>query len=114
MRIQFFRTIRSRLTLLYAVVLALIFLVSDVVLYQSFKMSLIEAIDGTLLTAAEDTETTIEKIPIEKWKTSVKEVERGFVVNRLYIQIVEFPAGKEENLIWWPVPGYWLKTFPRK
>ncbi len=97
MRIQFFRTIRSRLTLLYAVVLALIFLVSDVVLYQSFKMSLIEAIDGTLLTAAEDTETTIAKIPIEKWKTSVKEVERGFVVNRLYIQIVEFPAGKEEN-----------------
>lgn len=99
MRIQFFRTIRSRLTLLYAVVLALIFLVADVVLYQSFKMSLIEAIDGTLLTAAEETESTIAKIPIEKWKTSVKEVERGFVVNRLYIQVAEIPSGKEENFL---------------
>ncbi|HLP62395.1 MAG TPA: ATP-binding protein [Candidatus Deferrimicrobium sp.] len=97
MKIKISKSIRSRLTILYAGVLALIFIVSDIVLYQSFKMSLIEAIDGTLLTAAEETESTIARIPIEKWKTRVKEVERGFVVNRLFIQVVEIPTGKEEN-----------------
>ena len=97
MKIKIFKSIRSRLTLFYAVVLAFIFLVSDVVLYQSFKISLIDAIDVTLLTAAEGTESTIARVPIEKWKIRVKEVERGFVVNRLFIQVVEIPAGQEEN-----------------
>ncbi|MCU0290159.1 MAG: HAMP domain-containing protein, partial [Acidobacteria bacterium] len=97
MKIKIFKSIRSRLTILYAAVLALIFIFSEVVLYQSFKISLTEAIDATLLTAAEETESTILKIPVDKWKTRVKEVERGFVVNRLFIQVVEIPLQKDGN-----------------
>jgi len=95
MKPKLFSSIRGRLTLWYALVLALVFLVSDFVLYEGFKLSLLDTIDHSLLTAAEEAEATINEFPPEKWKEHIRQVERGFVVNRLFIQLLEI--GKDEE-----------------
>lgn len=94
---KMFKSIRSQLTIWYAVVLGLIFLVSDIILYRSFKLSLIDTMDQTLYTAAEDVEQSIFKVPTEKWQTTIKQLERGFLVNRLFIQVLEISIEKTEN-----------------
>ena len=91
---RIFKSIRSQLTIWYAVVLALIFVVSDIILYRSFKMSLTDTMDQTLYTAAEEVETAIFKVPKEKWQTTIKQLERGFLVNRLFIQVLEISTEK--------------------
>jgi heavy metal sensor kinase len=91
-----FKSIRVRLTLWYALVLGFIFLVSDIILYQSFKMSLTDTIDNTLQAAAEEVEDSIFKAPPEKWNTTIKQVERGFMVNRMFIQLVEVTTTSTE------------------
>lgn len=91
---KLFKSIRSQLTIWYAVVLALIFVVSDIILYRSFKMSLTDTMDTTLYTAAEDVETSIFKVPKEKWQATIKQLERGFLVNRLFIQVLEVSTEK--------------------
>lgn len=95
-----FRSIRARLTLWYALVLGFIFIVSDIILYQSFKMSLMDTIDNTLQAAAEEVEDSIFRVPPERWNTTIKQVERGFLVNRMFIQLVEISTtspGIEES-----------------
>lgn len=92
-----FKSIRSQLTIWYALILGLIFLVSDIMLYQSFKKSLTDTMDHTLYTAAEDVEQSIFKVPFEKWQATIKQLERGFLVNRLFIQVLEITSGEEES-----------------
>ncbi|MGD2089364.1 MAG: ATP-binding protein [Candidatus Aminicenantes bacterium] len=94
MKMKMFKSIRSQLTIWYAVVLGLIFLVSDIILYRSFKLSLIDTMDQTLYTAAEDVEQSIFKVPGEKWQATIKQLERGFLVNRLFIQVLEISSEK--------------------
>jgi two-component system OmpR family sensor kinase len=94
MKMKMFKSIRSQLTIWYGVVLALIFVVSDIILYRSFKMSLNDTMDQTLYTAAEDVETSIFKVPKEKWQATIKQLERGFLVNRLFIQVLEISTEK--------------------
>jgi len=93
-----FRSIRARLTLWYALILGFVFLVSDVILYQGFRRSMIDSIDHTLYTAAERVEDKIDKLPPNEWLKSVKRVEQAFLVNRLFIQLLKLPANKEGNI----------------
>lgn len=99
MKMKMFKSIRSQLTIWYAVVLGLIFLVSDIILYRSFKLSLIDTMDQTLYTAAEDVEQSIFKLPMEKWQATIKQLERGFLVNRLFIQVLEISSEKTESFL---------------
>jgi heavy metal sensor kinase len=89
-------SIRTRLTLWYALILGLVFLVSDIVLYQGFKLSLRDTMDEALLTAAEEVEESISRLKPQKWGQAVKGVERGFKVNRMFIQVVKSTPDKEE------------------
>lgn len=95
MRAPRFKSIRSRLTLWYALVLGVIFLTAVLFLYRGFQASLQAAIDTTLQTAAEETELAILKTPPEKWQPAIKQVERAFLVNRLFIQVLEIDLGEE-------------------
>ncbi len=97
MKKRIFKSVRGRLTLWYAVVVGLIFLVSDVILYRTFKMSQLDTIDNTLYAAAEEVELSIFKAPPEKWRETVKQVERGFLVNRLFIQLLEVATAPGEG-----------------
>lgn len=97
MKIKMFKSIRSQLTIWYAVVLGLFFLVSDIILYRSFKLSLIDTMDQTLYTAAEDVEQSIFKVPKEKWQAAIKQLERGFLVNRLFIQVLEISTEEADS-----------------
>ncbi len=63
MRIRIFNSLRAQLTLYYALVLAFIFIISDIVLYQVFKKNLMSTVDYTLITAAEQSELYISKVP---------------------------------------------------
>ncbi len=94
-----FKSIRFRLTLWYALVLVVVFLVSDILLYKRFRKSQLDTIDSTLYWAAEEVESAIAGVPYEKWKENIRRVERSFIVNRLFIQLLEFPEKKEENLL---------------
>jgi two-component system OmpR family sensor kinase len=98
MKQQMFSSIRGRLTLWYALVLGLVFLVSDVILYEGFRISLLDTTDHTLLTAAEEAQAAIERVPPKKWRENIKQVERGFVVNRLFIQLIELPTNTGDPL----------------
>jgi len=98
MKVQIFRSIRGRLTLWYVIILGLIFFISDIILYQTFKQSMLDTIDHTLLTAAEEVEFAIAKVPQEKWPEEIKRVERAFLVNRLFIQILKMPRQEDESL----------------
>ena len=98
MKVPKFRSIRFRLTLWYALILGVIFIVSGVLLYQGFKVSLLDTIDANLHAAAQEVETNIIGIPFEKWKENIKRVERGFVVNRLFIQLLELPSKKDDTM----------------
>jgi two-component system OmpR family sensor kinase len=97
MKMKLFKSIRSQLTIWYAVVVGLIFLASDIILYQGFKMSLTDTMDQTLYTAAEDVEQSIFKVPMEKWQAAIKQLERGFLVNRLFIQVLEISTEKADS-----------------
>ena len=77
--------------------MAIIFIISDIVLYQAFKGTLMITADNTLITAAEQAEIAISKVPIEKWREEIKRVERDFLVNRLFIQVLEIPRKKEDD-----------------
>ena len=90
-------SIRGRLTLWFAVILGLVFLISDVILYKGFKLSLMDTTDHTLLTAAEEAQTAIAGVPPEKWKINIRQVERAFVVNRLFIQLLALPEKEEDS-----------------
>ena len=57
-------------------------------------MSLTDTMDQTLYTAAEDVESSIFKVPMEKWQATIKQLERGFLVNRLFIQVLEISTEK--------------------
>jgi two-component system, OmpR family, sensor kinase len=92
-----FKSIRSQLTIWYALVLGIIFLVSDIMIYRSFKMSLSDTMDQTLYTAAEDVEQSIFKVSMDKWQAAIKQLERGFLVNRLFIQILEISSEKADG-----------------
>lgn len=98
MNIRMFRSIRGRLTLWYVIILGLIFFMSDVILYRTFKQSMLDTIDHTLLTAAEEVEFAIAKVPQGKWSEEIKRVERTFLVNRLFIQILKMPRQEDESL----------------
>jgi len=98
MKVPKFKSIRFRLTLWYALILSFTFVASGVLLYQGFKMSLLDTIDANLRAAAQEVESNISGVPFRKWKENIKRVERGFVVNRLFIQLLEFPGEKDENL----------------
>ena len=54
-------SIRGRLTLWYALILGLVFIVSEAFLYEGFKLSILDTIDTTLLLAAEEAETDREQ-----------------------------------------------------
>lgn len=97
MKLRMLSSIRGRLTLWYALVMGLVFIASDVILYKAFELSLRDTIDATLLTAAEETETAIAGTPPEKWKINIRAVERGFVVNRLFIQLLALPEKDEDS-----------------
>jgi two-component system OmpR family sensor kinase len=98
MKTKMFRSIRSRLTLWYALVLGIVFVVSGVILYRGFRISLIDTVDHTLYRAAERAETVIKRVPPTKWKESVKRVERAFLVNRLFIQLLQLPGQEQGNI----------------
>jgi two-component system OmpR family sensor kinase len=97
MKMKMFKSIRSQLTIWYAVVLTFIFVVSDIILYRSFKLSLTGTMDQTLYTAAEEVEQSIFKVPMEKWEAAIKQLERGFLVNRLFIQVLEVSPKKTDG-----------------
>ncbi len=97
MKMKMFKSIRSQLTIWYAIVLTLIFVVSDIILYRSFKLSLTGTMDQTLYTAAEEVEQSIFKVPMEKWEAAIKQLERGFLVNRLFIQVLEVSPKKADG-----------------
>jgi two-component system, OmpR family, sensor kinase len=97
MKTKMFSTVRGRLTLWYLVILGLIFFISDVILYRTFKNNLLDTIDYALTNAAEDVETAIKKTPRQEWKSNVKAVERAFLVNRMFIQLFRVPVVETEN-----------------
>lgn len=89
-------SIRTRLTLWYALIFGLVILVSDIILYKGFKKSLTGNMDQSLLAAAEEVEQTISKLKPDKWAQTMSEVERGFKVNRMFIQVVKSTPDREE------------------
>ncbi|MGE5340911.1 MAG: ATP-binding protein [Candidatus Omnitrophota bacterium] len=95
MKISKFSTIRGRLTFWYAVMLAIIFLISYFILYQVFKGNLMTTVDSTLITAAEQAEKAMLTVRSEKWREKIKRVEREFLVNRLFIQVLEMPQKED-------------------
>jgi len=54
--------------------------------------------NDTLYTAAADVESAIFKLPVEKWQATIKQMERGFLVNRLFIQVLEVSSTGKESL----------------
>jgi len=98
MKIPILRSIKARLTLWFAIILALIFLVSDILLLESFKSNMDSTIDHTLFTAAEEAELIIFRTPPGEWQKAIKQIERGFLVNRLFIQILRVNPGDEDYL----------------
>jgi len=91
-----------------------IFIGSDLILYHSFKVSLNDNINNTLTTAAEEVEKIISRAPQKKWREYISGVERGFLVNRLFIQLVEIPVRREENPQLIARSGFLSDNFPLK
>lgn len=89
MKTAIFSSIRFKLVIWHILILMAIIGVSDFILYKSFEKSMIESIDNTLYTAAEEVEHAILLSPPEEWQKKVKQVERDFIVNRLFINIYE-------------------------
>lgn len=98
MKRRIFSSLRGRLTLWYALVLGLVFFVSDVLIYRAYRLSLLDTIDNTLLTAAEEAERAIVGIPPAKMRENLRQVERSFLVNRMFIQLLQLPEKEGESI----------------
>jgi len=91
MRKRIFRSLRFKLTLWYGLILSTIVALSGTFLLSRFETSLMQAIDTTLYTAAEEVEHALLLNPAKTWQTGIRTVEKEFLVNRLFIQVYALP-----------------------
>ena len=77
--------------------LALVIGVSDWFLYRIFEKSLIDNIDNTLYTAAEEVQHAILLSPSTRWQKNVENVEKAFIVNRVFINLYRI-TGVEKSI----------------
>jgi heavy metal sensor kinase len=95
-----FRSLRFKLIIWYVLILALVLGISDLVLYKIFEKNLIDTIDNTLYTAAEEVQHAILLSPNTRWQQNVEKVEKAFIVNRVFINIYHIlPTDKSIKLV---------------
>lgn len=97
MKKTIFNSIRFKLVLWYILVLFIVIGLSDFFLYKIFEKSLVDTIDNTLYSAAEEVEHAILLSPPEKWQEKIRKVERDFMVNRFFINIYKI-SGKDSGI----------------
>ena len=95
MKKRIFSSIRFKLTLWYALILITIVTFSGWFLLTRFETSLMQAIDTTLYTAAEEVEHSLLLNPPESWQREIRTVEKEFLVNRLFIQVYNLPEKQD-------------------
>ncbi len=89
MRIKGFRSLAFKLTVWYVVILAIIVVLAGVFLYQRFKESLIDELDGVLLEIANETNETWRETRGVSWEEAFRQSESKFSTHRPYLQLVE-------------------------
>ena len=82
-----FRSLRFKLIIWYVLILALVIGISDIILFNIFEKSLVESIDNTLYTAAEEVQHAMLLSPNTRWQQNVEKIEKAFIVNRVFINI---------------------------
>jgi heavy metal sensor kinase len=92
-----FRSLRFKLVVWYILILALVIGISDLFLYRIFEKSLIDNIDNTLYTAAEEVQHAILLSPNTRWQQNVENVEKAFIVNRVFINLYRI-SGVEKSI----------------
>lgn len=92
-----FRSLRFKLIVWYVLILAVVIGISDWFLYRIFEKSLIDNIDNTLYTAAEEVQHAILLSPGTRWQGNVENVEKAFIVNRVFINLYRI-SGVEKNI----------------
>jgi heavy metal sensor kinase len=94
---KIFKSIRVKLTLLFIIIFSIIIIASDFFLLSRFKDSLVDSIDSTLYTLAEEIEHAILKVSPQVWRTEIKDVRDEFITSRFFVQIVEKPSNKNQK-----------------
>lgn len=82
-----FRSLRFKLILWYVLILAVVIGISDIILYNIFERNLVESIDNTLYSAAEEVQHAMLLSPSTRWQRGVEKIEKAFIVNRVFINI---------------------------
>lgn len=97
MKTTLFRSLRFKLIVWYILILALVIGISDLFLYRIFEKSLIDTIDNTLYTAAEEVQHATLLSPSTRWQKNVENVEKAFIVNRVFINLYRI-TGVERSI----------------
>jgi len=98
MRIKRFQSLSFKLTVWYIVILGVIVAVAGIFLYQGFKDSLIQELDGVLLEIADETSEDYSRTRGVGWEEAIERAEARFLSHRPFIQLVALAEEGERRV----------------
>jgi heavy metal sensor kinase len=98
MKIKRFRSLAFKLTVWYIAILAIIVVLAGIFLYQGFKESLVDELDGILLEIADETNETWRGSRSVSWDEAIRQSETKFAAHRPYLQLVEIAEDGERRV----------------
>jgi len=98
MKTKGFRSLAFKLTVWYIAILAVIVVLAGVFLYQRFKESLIDELDGILLEIADETNEIWRETRGVSWEEAFRSSESKFSTHRPYLQLVEIAEDGEHRV----------------
>ncbi len=88
MKIKRFRSLSFKLTLWYIAILGIIVFLAGIFVYQGFKESLLDELDGVLLEIADETSETWSSSRGVSWEDAILNSEARFLAHLPFIQLV--------------------------
>jgi heavy metal sensor kinase len=98
MKIKRFRSLSFKLTLWYIAILGIIVFLVGIFVYQGFKDSLIDELDGILLEIADETSETWSRNRGVGWEEAIQRSEARFLAHRPFIQLVTLTEEGERRI----------------
>jgi len=93
------KSIRSRLTFWYLLIVGLILLITDVMVYRTIKSNLGQSIDDTLFTVAREIRLSMQQSSPEEWRSNIVNVKEEVLTNRFFTQILQLALGAEDEYL---------------
>ncbi len=98
MKIKRFRSLSFKLTLWYIVILGVIVFLAGIFVYQGFKDSLIDELDGILLEIADETSEIWSRNRGVGWEEAIRRAEARFLAHHSFIQLVALADDGERHI----------------